>query len=65
MDDAGRYRLTLTLDGRWVMDGWWWREDTAISQFTGIVGKHGRPGARIILVDTGTGAELHKRPDEV
>lgn len=47
------------------MDGWWWREGTAISQFAGIVGKHGRPGARIILVDTGTGAELHKWPDEV
>jgi hypothetical protein len=58
VDDAGRYHLTLALDGRWVMDGWWWRESTAVDQFRGIVGKHGRPGARVVLVDTETGEQL-------
>ncbi|MFC9076494.1 hypothetical protein ACFTY7_05455 [Streptomyces sp. NPDC057062] len=63
MIQATRYYLSLTLDGRQVMDGWWRREDTARNQFTRIVGKHGSDGARITLVDTETDEELAVWPE--
>ncbi|MFG3064802.1 hypothetical protein ACGFYM_40605 [Streptomyces sp. NPDC048231] len=62
MDDAGRYRLTLVLDDRRVMDGWWGREATGRKKFAATVGDYGRDGARITLVDTETDEELAAWP---
>ncbi|KUJ43034.1 hypothetical protein AB0N87_13595 [Streptomyces sp. NPDC093228] len=50
--------LTPALDGRRLMDGWWRREGKARKKFREEVGDHGRDGARILLVDTETDAEL-------
>ena len=55
MDDAGRYRLTLTTDGRPTAHGWWDSRATAESKFASWIGTHGRDGAHIVLVDTATG----------
>ncbi|MFE9130636.1 hypothetical protein ACFYOF_35340 [Streptomyces sp. NPDC007148] len=49
MDDAGRYRLTLLLDGRRVMNGWWGREATGRKKFSATVGDYGRDGAPMVL----------------
>ncbi|MGW4784249.1 hypothetical protein [Streptomyces sp. NPDC004230] len=65
MDDAGRYRRTLTLDGQRVSDGWWDSEQTARKKFRAAVGDYGRDGARITLVDTETGLTLDSWPDPV
>ncbi|MGW0163877.1 hypothetical protein ACWDWT_01625 [Streptomyces sp. NPDC003343] len=62
MDNAGRYRLTLVLDDRRVMDGWWGREATGRKKFAMTVGDYGRDGARITLVDTETDEELAAWP---
>ncbi|MEU7962388.1 hypothetical protein AB0D09_02795 [Streptomyces sp. NPDC049097] len=62
MDDAGRYRLTLVLDDRRVMDGWWGREATGRKKFAATVGDYGRDGARITFVDTATGEVLATWP---
>ncbi|MEV8033865.1 hypothetical protein [Streptomyces sp. NPDC086182] len=60
---ADRYHLTLTLDGRPAMQGWWSREATARRQFTAWVGERGEmPGVRITLVDTETGRTLTAWP---
>jgi len=40
------------------MDGCWRDEETAGAQFPGIVGKHGRDRACIVLVDTEMDAGL-------
>jgi hypothetical protein len=61
---AGRYHLTLTIDGRPAMQGWWARESTARTQFLSWVGNHGLPGARVTLVDEASGDELAAWPDE-
>lgn len=51
-DDLERYRLTLTLDGRQAMNGWWASEKTARRQFKVWIGERGSmPGARVVLVD--------------
>ncbi|MFE1949987.1 hypothetical protein ACFW9D_05895 [Streptomyces sp. NPDC059524] len=62
MDPAGRYRLTLTIDGRPVANGWWSRLETAESKFTSWVGTYGSDGARIELVDTTTGQTVRSWP---
>jgi hypothetical protein len=64
MDDAGRYHLTLTLDGRPAMHGWWDVEATARRQFSSWVGERGEmPGVRITLVDELDGTELTTWPE--
>lgn len=63
--DSERYHLSLTLDGRPAMSGWWGSEATARRQFATWIGERGSmPGARITLVDQATGAELTTWPDE-
>ncbi|MFJ9038030.1 hypothetical protein ACIRF8_15725 [Streptomyces sp. NPDC102406] len=61
-EQAGRYRVTLTLDGRPTMDGWWNLYATAAEKFTAWVGEQGRNGARVELVDTETGDVLKAWP---
>jgi len=64
MDDQ-RYHLTLTLDGRPAMNGWWASEKTARRQFTTWIGERGSmPGVRIVLTDEATGERLTTWPDE-
>ncbi|MFF7190850.1 hypothetical protein ACFZAR_37815 [Streptomyces sp. NPDC008222] len=65
MTSPGRYRLTLYLDGRPVMHGWWNRETTARKKFRSAVGDYGHGGATIRLVDTETGEELASWPTPV
>ncbi|GGQ83638.1 hypothetical protein [Streptomyces flaveolus] len=61
---AGRYRVTVTVDGRPMIQGWWGSEVIARSKFTRWVGEHGdRPGARVTLTDEGTGTVLTEWPD--
>ncbi|MGW9029134.1 hypothetical protein ACWGQ5_34395 [Streptomyces sp. NPDC055722] len=62
MDDAGRYRVTLSVEDQRVMNGWWDSEATARRKFTSTVGEYGRDGARIVLVDTETDQELATWP---
>ncbi|MGW2692314.1 hypothetical protein ACWC3Y_10685 [Streptomyces sp. NPDC001296] len=64
MNAPGRYRVTLTLDGRPTMHGWWNKESTARRKFTSTVGEYGRDRARIVLVDTETGETLASWPEE-
>jgi hypothetical protein len=59
MDDPGRYRLTLTLEGRPSMHGWWKTESAALEQRRGWIGTWGRPGSRIDLIDTADGQVIH------
>jgi hypothetical protein len=64
MDDQ-RFHLTLTLDGRPAMQGWWGSEATARRQFKVWIGERGSmPGVRIVLVDEETGTVLTTWPDE-
>lgn len=62
MDPAGRYRLTLAVDGRDVVHGWWNRRKTADDRMTDWIGLHGRKGARITLIDTETGETVRVWP---
>lgn len=65
MDDAGRYRLTLTLPDQLAMSGWWDKRIVARRQFSSWVGERGSlPGVRIELVDTETGTTLADWPAE-
>jgi hypothetical protein len=65
VDAAERYHLTLTSSGRDVMHGWWGSEIVARRKFTSWIGEHSAmPGARITLVDEGTGVVLTTWPDE-
>ncbi|SOD80185.1 hypothetical protein SAMN06272781_6910 [Streptomyces sp. 1222.2] len=65
MDAAERYHLTLAVDGRQVMHGWWGSEKTARRKFTRWIGKHSSmPGARITLADDEAGTVLTTWPDE-
>ncbi|MFI9600345.1 hypothetical protein ACIHCX_10770 [Streptomyces sp. NPDC052043] len=64
-DEPGRYHLTLTpATGGGTVHGWWSSEPTARRKFTAWVGEHGRPGARIALVDEESGETLAVWPDE-
>ncbi|WP_432053776.1 hypothetical protein [Streptomyces sp. bgisy022] len=60
---AGRYRVTLVLDGRLVLRGWWGSEPIARRQFAALVGEYGRPGARVTLTDEDTGRVLTEWPE--
>lgn len=60
----GRYHLTLTLDGRPTLHGWWESEPIARRQFASLVGQYGRPGAHVTLADEETGSVLTEWPDE-
>ncbi|MCW7941708.1 hypothetical protein AAW14_06645 [Streptomyces hygroscopicus] len=62
MTDPERFHLTLHLDGRPVLDGWWGDEATARKKFREAVGDYGRDGARIALTDTETGEQLASWP---
>ena len=62
MDPAGRYRLTLTVDGATIADGWWNLRQNAERKFTSWVGDHGRGSARITLTDTETGDVIRSWP---
>ncbi|MGW4822495.1 hypothetical protein ACWEP4_26765 [Streptomyces sp. NPDC004227] len=62
-DAPGRYRLTLTADGRPLMHGWWGDRATADRKLAGWVGEYGAlPAARITLFDEETGEELASWP---
>jgi hypothetical protein len=64
MDDQ-RYHLTLTLDGRPAMQGWWASEATARRLFKVWIGERGSlPGARVTLVDEQEQRVLASWPDE-
>jgi hypothetical protein len=59
MDDAGRYRLTLSTRGEPAVHGWWAKESTARRKFAGMVHQQGnQDGARVVLLDTETDEEL-------
>ena len=58
MTDPNRFYLTLALDGRPAMGGWWGSEATARKKWAETVGEYGRDGALITLVDTETGKQL-------
>ncbi|WP_225638394.1 hypothetical protein [Streptomyces solaniscabiei] len=61
---TGRYRVTVTTDGRQMLRGWWQEQAVADGKFTKWVGEHGdRPHALITLTDEGTGATLTQWPD--
>ncbi|MEU0847753.1 hypothetical protein ABZ387_07260 [Streptomyces flaveolus] len=63
---TGRYRVTVTVDGRPMLRGWWESEPTARRKYSRWVGEHGdRPGARITLTDDETGATLAEWPATV
>ncbi|MFJ4925239.1 hypothetical protein [Streptomyces sp. NPDC088736] len=65
MDDAGRYHLLLSVDGRPAMHGWWDRRATADRQFSSWVGERGSmPGVCIELVDTAVGETLTEWPEK-
>lgn len=60
-----RYHLTLTSDGRRVMQGWWADRGVAEGKAVRWIGEHGElPDPRITLVDTVEGAMLTSWPDE-
>jgi hypothetical protein len=64
VDDEGRYRLTLTMDGTRTMRGWWADETAARGQIPVWVRDWGVEGAVITLVDTADGTVIHSWPDE-
>jgi hypothetical protein len=64
-DPHDRFHLTLDA-GEWpAMQGWWADRTTAEAKFKAWVGKHGRDGVRITLVDEDTGTTLAEWPGDV
>lgn len=63
MTNPDRFHLTLSLDGRPALDGWWGSETTARKKWAEAVGEYRRDGARITLVDEETGEELAAWPE--
>jgi len=59
-----RFHLTLTIGGRPTLHGWWGDEGIARQQFTGLVGRYGKPGTHITLTDEETGETLTEWPEE-
>jgi len=58
-----RFHLTLILDGRPTLHGWWSEEWIARRQFAGLVGQYGRPGVRVTLADEEAGEVLTEWPE--
>ncbi|MEU6597888.1 hypothetical protein [Streptomyces flaveolus] len=62
---GGHYHLTLAVDGRTMMHGWWSSESTARRQFRTWIGERGSmPGVRITLTDEEAGQTLEVWPAE-
>ena len=60
---AGRYRVTVEVDGQPVIRGWWDEGTVADGKVIRWIGRHGgRAGARITLVDEGTGETVTSWP---
>ncbi|MFF7147438.1 hypothetical protein ACFZAO_05115 [Streptomyces griseoaurantiacus] len=62
-DTPGRYHVTLTAEGRRVLDGWWNDEITARRKVRSLVGEQGRDGVVVTLVDTVSGETLTTWPE--
>lgn len=63
MPDLPRYHLTLTIDGRPTMHGWWGKRETADRKFLSWIGDYGNTDrARIVLTDQADGRELTAWP---
>ena len=63
LPEAGRYRVTVEVDGQPVIQGWWDEHTTAGAKCARWIVRHGaRPGARITLVDEGTGETVTSWP---
>ncbi|MFD5002194.1 hypothetical protein ACFWMV_04730 [Streptomyces mutabilis] len=61
---AGRYRVSVTAEGRQMLQGWWEDETVARRKFVAWVGQHGnRPDAHVTLTDEETGSRLTEWPD--
>lgn len=61
---SDRFHLTLTVDGRPAMHGWWGSEATARAKFLRWVGWE-VTAARVVLVDEETGTVLDEWPGVV
>ncbi|MFE7928335.1 hypothetical protein ACFU6S_06275 [Streptomyces sp. NPDC057456] len=62
---GGRYKVTLAVDGRPTMEGWWEERATADRKYLGWIGEYSnRASARVTLTDATTGDELTKWPRE-
>jgi hypothetical protein len=60
---TGRYRVTVTIEGRPMLQGWWETEAVARAKFSSWVGEHGdRPGTRVTLTDEASGSVLTEWP---
>lgn len=62
--NPNRYHVTLAVDGRPMMQGWWGSEAVARSKFREWVGGRGGVGATVTLVDEETGAVLTAWPED-
>ncbi|MEU3663981.1 hypothetical protein AB0E77_30185 [Streptomyces sp. NPDC032940] len=61
---TGRFRVTVAVDGRQMLRGWWQDESVARGKFTGWVGEHGdRPRTLVTLIDEESGTTLTQWPD--
>lgn len=60
---AGRFHLTLTIDGTPAQHGWWGDEKVARGKFTLWVSEcTGRSGSHVTLVDEATASTLDTWP---
>jgi hypothetical protein len=61
---TGRYPVTVAVDGRRMLRGWWQEESVSRRKFTKWVGDYGDlPHVLITLTDEETGAMLTQWPD--
>ncbi|MFJ9026268.1 hypothetical protein ACIRPU_40835 [Streptomyces sp. NPDC102259] len=59
----GRYKVTLLVDERPVMQGWWEERATADRKYLAWIGEHGsRAGARVTLTDETTNDVVRSWP---
>lgn len=60
-----RYRVTVTIGGVPVIQGWWDDRQTADLKYTRWIGEHGsREGARVTLTDEEAGTLLTSWPED-